>query len=146
MRALRRDQRGFTLIELMVVLAIIAFILVFAVPNVVEALRAARIRTVEAQARQIQVAMEQHLLDHGEYPEPPQTLSDDYFFGENGLLRPYLAVPTDTPTFNVKAYSIPNDNTYCMVIEVNNVGDTVQLKYFKIEPDAIELTSSSSCN
>lgn len=134
-----RGQRGFTLIEMMVVLAIIALIAVFAIPNITNALQNSRIKSVEAQARQIQNAFDQYYNDNNTYPNAPATtagtgtddadydnlngvLADEayiHFFGATsttnpeGKLKQYVSLPAtvDAALFIPVAYAVIQGST-----------------------------------
>ncbi|XOD02422.1 type II secretion system major pseudopilin GspG [Burkholderia sp. 22PA0099] len=92
-------QRGFTLLELLVVLLIIALLAGYVGPKLFTQVDKAKVRTTEAQLKTLGDAATQFRLDTGRYPSaeegldalvtPPQDAA-----GWNG---PYLAkaVPTD---------------------------------------------------
>lgn len=156
-RWVRRDQAGFTLIEMMVVLAIIALIAIFAVPSIVQALQNGRLKTVEAHARQIQAAFDEYYNDHVAYPPAPaqnQNQNQNYnysdFFGQNGFLAPYVSLPTDQDKsmFAFIAYEVSpgNQPLYCMKIEAKNVD--VSDRFFEIRKRSVSRTSDpqADCN
>jgi general secretion pathway protein G len=65
--AVRRDA-GFTLVELLVVLGIIALLMTLVAPQVISYLSDARSETASIQLRNIESAMELYYLDVGKYP------------------------------------------------------------------------------
>lgn len=66
----RRAPRGaFTLIELLIVVAIIAILAAIAVPNFLEAQTRARVSRVKADLRSLATGLEAFCVDQGEYPE-----------------------------------------------------------------------------
>lgn len=67
-------QGGFTLVELLVVLAIIGFIAAIATPQVTKYLGAAKIDTTKAQMKNLESALELYYLDTGNYPSDDQGL------------------------------------------------------------------------
>lgn len=69
----RRRKVGFTLIELVVVLVVVAFLAALALPNLRRALVKARAAEVVGDLRTVQVAVLSYLGDHHEYP-PDETL------------------------------------------------------------------------
>lgn len=91
-RRCRRNSEGFTLVELLVVLAIIGLIAAIATPQVLRYLGAAKVDTTKAQIRNIQSALELYYIDSGRYPSTEEGLSaletkPDSNAGWNG---PYL--------------------------------------------------------
>jgi len=61
-------RRGFTLIEILVVIAIIAILVSILVPAIVDARRNARTRVTKIRFTRIEQACESYLTEHGEYP------------------------------------------------------------------------------
>ena len=64
-------QKGFTLIELMIVVAIIAILAAIAVPNFLEAQTRAKVSRAKADMRSIGVAVESYHVDNNAYPWYP---------------------------------------------------------------------------
>jgi general secretion pathway protein G len=69
-----RPQGGFTLIEIMVVLVIIAALAYIVSTNVIGRLEKARVETTKIQIKQLETALKQFKLDNGFYPETQQGL------------------------------------------------------------------------
>lgn len=63
-----RIQRAFTLIELLIVVAIIAILAAIAVPNFLEAQTRAKVSRVKADVRSLGVAAESYYVDNNDYP------------------------------------------------------------------------------
>jgi general secretion pathway protein G len=63
-----RLDAGFTLVELLVVLAIIGLIAALAAPQVLRYLGQARVDTTQAQMKNIAASLELYYLDSGQYP------------------------------------------------------------------------------
>ena len=72
----RRGDQGFTLIELMVVVAIIGVLAVVALPAMRTAPLKAREAVLKADLYQIRSCIDQYLGDKGQYPESLQALVD----------------------------------------------------------------------
>lgn len=63
-----RKQEGFTLIELIVVVAILGILAAVVTPRVLNALDSAKQSGAETVGKQIQLAMERYYVDNGSYP------------------------------------------------------------------------------
>jgi prepilin-type N-terminal cleavage/methylation domain-containing protein len=67
---MQRIQRAFTLIELLIVVAIIAILAAIAVPNFLEAQTRAKVSRVKADMRSVAAAIESYHIDFNHYPFP----------------------------------------------------------------------------
>jgi prepilin-type N-terminal cleavage/methylation domain-containing protein len=65
----RPGGRAFTLIELLIVVAIIAILAAIAVPNFLEAQTRAKIARVKVDMRTLSVGLEAYVVDHNHYPQ-----------------------------------------------------------------------------
>jgi len=74
---MKRDGRAFTLIELLIVVAIIAILAAIAVPNFLEAQMRAKVSRTKADMRSVLVAIEAYRVDNNTYPLPTYGYSTD---------------------------------------------------------------------
>lgn len=107
---LRDSQAGFSLIELLVVLGILAMLGGFVGPKVIGYFDRAKTMTAESQIRGLRAALDLYLLDTGRYPTQAEGLAALVEAPRDaaGWRGPYLqdpAVPAD-PWGNAYRYSL----------------------------------------
>jgi general secretion pathway protein G len=68
-RALATTQRGFTLMEILIVLALIAVISTFVIGNVMGGFSSGQAKAARAQLSTVSTAIDRFYLDNGSYPE-----------------------------------------------------------------------------
>jgi prepilin-type N-terminal cleavage/methylation domain-containing protein len=100
----RDSERGFTLVELMVVVAIIAVIAGIIVPNYVHARRQAAVSNSQANLKQMATALELYFADKQDYPAGSHVNITPALFGGpgNGYLN---ATPQNNHQDYVYTYS-----------------------------------------
>lgn len=75
MKQIRRDNRGFTLIEIMVVIVILAMLAALVGPKLIGRSDDAKITDTKVQIKNIETALKLYKLDNGNYPTTEQGLA-----------------------------------------------------------------------
>ena len=81
----RENTKAFTLIELLIVVAIIAILAAIAVPNFLEAQTRSKVSHSMASMRAIATALEAYRIDHPTYPPYPEWGAADSWDGQRYL-------------------------------------------------------------
>jgi general secretion pathway protein G len=117
---------GFTLVELLVVLAIIGLVAALVAPRVLNYLSTAKVETAKIQIKNLQSALELYYLDMGSYPTDEEGLSalakqPATAAGWNG---PYLKDAGELldPWGNKYVYAAPADNAEAAVRSLGRDG------------------------
>jgi len=84
-RNLKRSEKGFTLIEIMIVVLIIGILLAIAVPNFMKARETARAKSCITNLKQIASAKEQWAMDTSQAPTATPTWAD--LKGPTGFIK-----------------------------------------------------------
>lgn len=131
-----RRQRGFTLIELMVVVAIIGILAVIALPAMRTAPLKAREAVLKADLYQIRSCIDQYLGDKGQYPESIDGLVDA------GYLR---FVPVDPITRSsetwIEIQATPTDTEELEPLD-DDLGGTIGIIDVKSGAEGVALDGS----
>lgn len=101
-KLLRRRRRGFTLIELMIVVTIIGILAAMAVPSFIDATDEARAARIQADLSTIGAAVEIHYAKNGSYPSSIDDLVADSD-GRNGYLRARPTPPVDGGEYSLNS-------------------------------------------
>lgn len=96
--------RGFTLIELLIVVAIIGILAAIAVPNFLNSQLRAKVARVQADFKNLSVAIEQYKLDNNRYPGGPAYWT---FWFQSGIGCRYRFYLLTTPISYIS--SVPQD-------------------------------------
>lgn len=92
------SKRGFSLLELLVTIAILTLLAVIAIPNLLEAQVKARVARSANDMAELAKAIESYFIDHRIYPAVDHSLGSQGGFGANrgvtGASDPFLRLPT----------------------------------------------------
>jgi general secretion pathway protein G len=123
----RQNQKGFTLVELLIVLIILGLVASIAGPNVMKYLGSSKTKTTKLQIKEIESSLELFFLDTGQYPSTTQGLnalikSDGSISGWNGPYFKKAELPID-PWGGEYLYRSPGEHG---VIDLYSLGSDQQ--------------------
>lgn len=114
---LLKSQRGFTIVELLVVIVVIAILVALTLPNLFGLQRRARDDTRKNDLKNIQQALETYYNDNNAYPDAVADLVTEYINAipadPNGAAYTYTVAPagcTDNCTTYTLSATLENDN------------------------------------
>lgn len=100
-RLMKKDSKGFTLVELMVVMLIIGILVAIAIPVYNKTQDNAKLRACQSNLRTIDGAVAQYIAETGEEPTGTGDISIDFLVDE-GYLK-------EAPKCGSEAYTISKD-------------------------------------
>jgi type II secretion system protein G len=121
LRGLRRDRRGFTLIELVVVITILGVLVALAIPAVGGYVDNAKRKAAKADAKNLQTALVLYASQNGNFPS---SLAD---YGQlQRSLQEYLSLPSTEggATFYFGGYSPLSADNFRLWIYAKDTGHT----------------------
>ena len=114
------NKKGFTLIELIVVIVIIGILAAIAIPRFTGAQNRARIGAAEADVTKIREAVGLWEIDHATY-----VVGHSNYIGLKDSLKQYMILPTDSVTFTYQSYEADAD-TFLVTVRAKDT-DTTQV-------------------
>jgi prepilin-type N-terminal cleavage/methylation domain-containing protein len=109
----RAPRAGFTLIELMIVIAIISVLAAILIPNFLHARAESQTVACEGNEKQIATAIEEYAVDTGGLYPPSAAVNAALL----GPTKPYLTnTPLDPVTLTVYKFVTPATNAKCTVV------------------------------
>lgn len=151
---LRKEQEGLTLIELIVVVAIIGVLAWLITPRVLEALNNSKLQSAVAVATELQSGLERYATDYD--AKYPVTAAADTWGELTGVLGSYVTIAqNDTSNILLDANPLTTDtdyvatpgtattpSTFCFVIQARDRQNT----YIKVEETGISTDSAGALN
>ena len=113
MRRMRRQDAGFTLMELMIVMAIIGILATLAIPSFVGAMRSAREAVLREDLHVMRAAIDSYTMDK---QKAPQSLDD---LIQDGYLR---SIPEDPMTNSRETWVTDTSDTLSSVDQTDSGG------------------------
>lgn len=118
----RKLSKGFTLVEIMIVVAIIAILAAVAIPNFVKYRKQSQATACIANLKQIQSAVEQMKLGGGALGTDT-TANWTTLVGSDKYIKNHLYCPADKTKTDASAYSLGDDTTNPTCLTVGSTGD-----------------------
>jgi prepilin-type N-terminal cleavage/methylation domain-containing protein len=120
--AMRDREAGFTLVELMVTLAVVSILAVIALPSFLRESRKTRASSeIQPLFNDLRVKLEQYLQENGKYPD---TIGEAAMHPDNkpvGTLRALFPVPKEWDT--IRFHNSGNDKVYCSYTWATGLAD-----------------------
>lgn len=116
-KGLHRDRRGFTLIELVVVITILGVLVAIAIPTVGGYVDDAKKKGAKADAKNIQTALIMYKAETGAYPSGSLTYSQ-----LREAIKKYVSLPEndERANFTFQSYSTSTDHGFYVLLKAKD--------------------------
>ena len=101
MKLTRKSRKGFTLVEIMIVVAIIGILIAIAVPGFVKARTESRRRSCQENLTKIDGAKDQWALENHKTTGDAPTIDDLYAADGSGFMKSSPTCPTDNAAYTL---------------------------------------------
>jgi type IV pilus assembly protein PilA len=108
-----KNEKGFTLIELMIVIAIIGILAAIAIPQFSAYRKRAFNATAESDVRNLATAQEAYYVDNQSYANTATSLTGSYGYFPSGNVN--ATVTGGLQTYTITAYHSTGDKTYSLI-------------------------------
>jgi len=122
---MRHDSKAFTLIEILLVVAIIALLAAIATPSFVEVQTRAKVARVLTDFRTMGVGIEAYAVDHNVYPS---CLADNYMLGKE-YVQPFTRRVISLTTPVAYLTQVPQNSPFAVPNQAHTMGH-MQYEYF----------------
>ena len=119
-------KQAFTLIELLMVVAIIAILAAIALPNFLEAQTRAKVARVSTDLRTAATCLEAYRIDHSDYPEPLLSLSTPIAYASDAYAPDAFANPNGWFALGYVQGSLGSTQNYLQSFGVTGATDPMR--------------------
>ncbi|WP_196594286.1 type IV pilin protein [Pectinatus sottacetonis] len=113
-KSLLKDQRGFTLLEMMIVIVILGILAALAIPKFSNSIALANTAKIQSDLQTLNTAITMHLIQHGRNPQDLTTDLAEYVDDISSLAPPQgkcLLRSGETLDITTKSYTLAPDGT-----------------------------------
>jgi type II secretion system protein G len=122
-----KEERGFTLIELIVVITILGILVALVVPSVAGYTDRAKVKATLADGKNLQTALLLYRAEKGDYPEPATGNTTAKWTKLRQDLQDYIALPATPSNYTFQDYTLTDGFTVTLKAKDKNT-TTVTIK------------------